>query len=723
MAETPLKPVTEPGPPDRWRLLGLLFILSAVLALLAPTPWRVSDHIAAVIATLAVLMLGVGLVGLRARRRQSVEAELALRASVAREGSVVESALDAIVAMDHLGRILEFNPAAERMFGHRRAAVIGQPMDEQIVPPALRERHRSGLARYLATGESTLLGRRVEMTALRADGTEFPVELAISRVPGSDPPRFNAFLRDITERRKVEDDLRGTLALLTATLESTADGILVVDAEGRIVNFNSRFASMWRIPKAVLDARDDDQAIAFVLSQLKEPAAFVAKVREVYRADTESFDAVEFKDGRVFERYSLPRRIDGRNIGRVWSFRDVTERRRAEKMLHESEDQLRQAQKMEAIGRLAGGVAHDFNNLLTIILGYTEHMLPRLSPARDPELLHAVSEIQAAADRAAALTGRLLAFSRKQILEPKELDLNRALLRTSEMLRRLIGEHITLDVKLDPALGHVLADENQIEQVILNLVVNARDAMPEGGHLTLTTCNAEVDESTAPRRLPLAPGRYVMLTVGDTGVGMDEETRLRAFEPFFTTKEAGKGTGLGLSTVYGIVQQSGGFVWVYSEVGKGTVFKIYLPRLDTPAPKGAESKIIERTPTGSETVLLVEDEAMLRDLLQKMLVSLGYQVTTTTSSQDALNYVSGCRSRIDLMVTDVVMPGLAGPVLAERVALLHPETRTLFVSGYTDDAVLRHGVKTGLAAFLQKPFTLDALARKVREVLDAPRPV
>ena len=651
----------------------------------------------------------------------SVRAEKALRSSEAVKASAVDGALDGIITVDHAGNITEFNPAAERIFGHRRADAIGRGMAGLIVPPSLRRRHHDGFARHLATGESTMLGRRVEMTAVRADGSEFPIELAVSRIPASDPPAFTSFLRDITERRRVEDDLRGTLSLLTATLESTTDGILVVDPEGKIVSLNRKFAAMWRIPENVLDSRDDDRAIEFVLSQLRDPEAFVAKVREVYgQPDLESFDVLEFKDGRVFERYSMPRRIDGRSVGRVWSFRDVSERRRAEAALRLSEEQLRQSQKMDAIGRLAGGVAHDFNNLLTVILGYTEQLIEQLKPPADESLRHAAVEIQGAAARASALTGQLLAFSRKQILEPKELDLNASLSTTSELLRRLIGEHIALEVTLDSELGRVLADENEIQQVVMNLVINARDAMPDGGRLTLTTANVELDDASA-QHVPLLPGRYVVLTVRDTGVGMDPETCERVFEPFFTTKVLGKGTGLGLATVYGIVKQGGGHVSVHSEPGEGSEFKVYLPRLESSSTGSAEHPSAGLSPSGSETVLLVEDEEMVRNLLHGMLEKRGYRVLTAGSGEDALGVVSRGHGPIHLMVTDVVMPGMSGPELAERLAPLHPELRVLYISGHTDDAVLRHGVREGLASFLQKPFTVDAFARKIREALDAGR--
>jgi PAS domain S-box-containing protein len=650
-------------------------------------------------------------------------AEERLQTSEVRKSAILEGALDCIVTIDHRGEVLDFNPAAERTFGYRRADVIGRPMVDLIVPPALRDQHRRGFARYLETGEAHVIGRRIELTAVRADGAEFPVELAITRVAGSVPPVFTGFLRDITERRRAEAELRGTLSLLSATLESTADGILVVDQSGKIVSLNRRFADMWRIPQEILESRDDDRAIGFVLSQLRDPDPFVAKVRELYgRPDAESFDVLEFKDGRVFERYSMPQRIDGASVGRVWSFRDVTARRQAEAALRDKEEQLRQSQKMDAIGRLAGGIAHDFNNLLTVILGYAEQTLDRLGEG-DPRR-RATEEIQNAAERAASLTRQLLAFSRKQMLESKPLDLNRTTSGTAELLRRLLGEDIELSVKLDPALGHVLADEHQMQQVIMNLAINARDAMPDGGQLTLATSNADLDDSDVAQHLPLPPGRYVTLLVGDTGVGMDAETRARVFEPFFTTKELGKGTGLGLATVYGIVKQTGGWIWVDSEPGQGAVFRVYLPRCDAAGAAVPSERRPEpaELPRGEETVLLVEDEPMVRDLMRDTLEGQGYRVLIAGSGEEALAAATAHGGSLDLLVTDVVMPRMRGTDLAARLVPDHPRLRVLFMSGYADDAGLRHGVRDGQAAFLQKPFTRPALALKVREVLDQPQP-
>jgi two-component system, cell cycle sensor histidine kinase and response regulator CckA len=386
---------------------------------------------------------------------------------------------------------------------------------------------------------------------------------------------------------------------------------------------------------------------------------------------------------------------------------DVTERRALE-------EQLRQSQKMEAVGRLAGGVAHDFNNLLTVIKGYSELLLDELKESESQR--EEVEEIRKAADRAAMLTRQLLAFSRQQVLAPKVLDMNSIVSEMDKLLRRLLGEDIGLFTSLEPALGRVKADPGQIEQVIMNLAVNARDAMPRGGKLTIETANAELDETYAHEHVGAKAGSFVMLAVSDNGQGMTEQVRERVFEPFFTTKEMGKGTGLGLSTVYGIVKQSDGYVWVYSEPGVGTSFKVYLPRVDAPI-EAAAKKPTTTELNGTETVLLVEDEDGVRALVRQVLQKRGYTVLEARSGKDALLECERQQGKIDLLLTDVVLEQMSGRELAEKLSPLRPEMKVLYISGYTDDAIVHHGVLTAGKAFLQKPFTTEALARKIRSVL------
>jgi PAS domain S-box-containing protein len=396
------------------------------------------------------------------------------------------------------------------------------------------------------------------------------------------------------------------------------------------------------------------------------------------------------------------------------AIRDITERKHLERM-------LRQAQKMEAVGKLAGGVAHDFNNLLGVILGYADLLLEQ--PAMNDSQRRDLAEIQKAGVRAALLTRQLLAFSRKQVLQPKVLDLNTVVVGAEKLLHRLIGENIELIVVLNPALGRVKADSGQLEQIIMNLAVNARDAMPEGGKLTLETYNVEIDEQFAAQHDSALKGPHVVLAVTDTGCGMDAKTKAHIFEPFFTTKEFGKGTGLGLATVYGIVKQSGGWIWVYTELGLGTTFKIYLPCVD-PAPEiVSPNDEVEKVAGGSQTILIVEDDAALLQVTHRSLAEVGYAILTARSAAEAIHTSESHPGPIHLMVTDVIMPGMSGDKLAFYLSAQRPEMKVLYVSGYTDDSIVHHGVLEPGLAFLQKPFSPKTLARKVGDVLATSLPL
>ena len=404
--------------------------------------------------------------------------------------------------------------------------------------------------------------------------------------------------------------------------------------------------------------------------------------------------------------------VDGEQVIQC-NIRDITKRKQVE----QSEQKLLQAQKMEAIGQLAGGLAHDFNNLLGVILGYCELLADREDLAESARLM--IGSISTAGLSAKTLTQDLLAFSRRKVLQPVVMDLNVAVDHIHPMLERLIGDDIELDHVLSDDLGTITADPNHIEQVLMNLAINARDAMPKGGRITFETSNVEIDEAYAQQHIPMNPGRYVMLSVRDTGTGMDLTTQAQIFDPFFTTKDFGKGTGLGLSTVFGIVKQSGGTIGVYSEPGKGTAFKIYFPRCDD-AP--AVAKPVPQQPLrgGTETILLVDDAAPLRMLTKLILEKCGYTVLDSGEPADALRIAADHQGRLPLMITDVVMPGFTGLVLAERLAQLRPETKVLFTSGYANDETAKQEISGTTCAFLEKPFTRDDLVRRVRELLDLP---
>ncbi len=470
------------------------------------------------------------------------------------------------------------------------------------------------------------------------------------------------------------------------------------------------------------DRYADDPRITKDYLPIKQPEGVIASMAVPILIDerVEGLLIVENRADRPFtdRDEALLQRLADHAVVAIRNARLLDETKRAYENLSQTQAQLVQAQKMEAIGRLAGGIAHDFNNLLTVILGRSQmllHQLDRGDPQRRP-----VKLIQQTAERAGALVQHLLAFSRKQVFQPKVLDLNAVVAGMDKLLRRLIGEDVELITVTEPDLGRVLADPAQLEQVILNLAVNARDAMPRGGRLVLKTANVELDAPAASRHPEARPGRYVLLEVTDTGIGMDAAIQARIFEPFFTTKEPGKGTGLGLATVFGIVRQSEGHTWVYSEPGKGSTFKVYLPRVDaaTEGP-GAETPSAEAL-RGTETILLVEDEVDLRDMAAEMLEARGYTVLKALSATEAPGLAAEHAGPIHLLLTDVVMPRVSGREVATRVTARHPETRVLYMSGYADEAISHHGLLTPGTALLSKPFTDDALARKVREVLDAP---
>jgi PAS domain S-box-containing protein len=497
--------------------------------------------------------------------------------------------------------------------------------------------------------------------------------------------------------------------------DSAADMIAVVDMNGRRLYNSPSYQRVLGYSSEELEGtasfeqiHPDDRPLVKEAAQEARRTGLGRKVEYRFR----------HKDGtwRILESTaSVIRNAAGEPAKMIIVNRDITERKQAEKELRES--QLRQSQKMEALGRLSGGIAHDFNNLLGVIIGYTEVLEV---PAIEEDLrLKGVREIKKAGQRAASLTRQLLAFSRQQVLEPKVLDLNGVVTDIENMLRRVIGEDIELITTLDASLGRALADQGQIEQVIMNLAANARDAMPNGGKLTIETANVTVDEAVSRQAPEVRPGRYVLLSVSDSGVGMDAETQAHIFEPFFTTKERGSGTGLGLATVYGVVKQSNGFIWVHSEPASGTLFEIYLPLVEgevqATSPEVSEPQLAQKR----ETILLVEDEDSLRSVTRDLLVQDGYDVVEANSGAQGLEAALQHRGPIHLMLSDVVMPGMNGPALARNLAESHPETKVLFMSGYTDHTIGRHGVLEPGVLLLEKPFTRDVLLRKVRAALDA----
>jgi len=534
------------------------------------------------------------------------------------------------------------------------------------------------------------------------------------------------------------ENLRASLARVLARKEPDTMAVQKYDIrrpESEGGGFEERHWSPVNCP--VLGA---DGAVAYIIHRVEDVTEFVrlkhqgneqTRLTEELKIRAERMEAEIFRRAQEIQDANRMLRefqgeLEERVLARTGELcraneelkREIGERERTEAALHRSEEQLRQSQKLEAIGRLAGGIAHDFNNLLTVILSYSDILLHGDIPAGP--VRNGLEEIKAAGVRAATLTHQLLAFSRQQVLEPKVLDVNEVLTELSQMLKRVLGEDIELRLLLAPALDRVKADRGQLDQVVMNLVVNARDAMPQGGRLSIETANVALDETAGQNHFDVRPGSYVMLAVSDTGVGMDAATKAQVFEPFFTTKERGKGTGLGLSTVFGIVKQSGGSIYLYSEPGVGTTFKIYFPLAEGPLGRTERPSAETRGARGSETILLVEDEEQVREVAAAILRAAGFHVLVAATPAEAILLCEESPERIDLLLTDVIMPKLNGRQLAERIRLLRPEVGVLYMSGYTDDMILNNGTLEVGASFIQKPMMPDSLTRKVRDVLDRP---
>jgi two-component system, cell cycle sensor histidine kinase and response regulator CckA len=514
-------------------------------------------------------------------------------------------------------------------------------------------------------------------------------------------------VRYAIERNRSENSVRQWEKRFEDLFENTKDILFTLDLEGNVASVNKAAEEVMGWPR--------NEALQKNIKCLVAPE-HTALCNEVMRriASEEPLQHFEIamlrKDGRkvLLEASARLIRSNGKKDCVQGIARDVTERRQLENM-------VRQSQKLEAIGRLSGGLAHDFNNLLCVINGHTELLTEALQP--DHPAVRSVTQIRKAADSAAALTRQLLAFSRRQVFHPRVVDLNAIVTETERLLARLIDEHIEFYTSLDPALGRVMVDPVQVEQVIINLVLNARDAMPQGGKLTIETSNLDLEEDHQSKLSQIPSGKYVLLALTDTGCGMNEETQNRIFEPFYTTKEIGQGTGLGLATVYGIVKQSGGYIWVYSEEGRGTTFKVYLPRVAKPLTEPRPSRHLEIS-KGTETILVVEDAEPLRALTKEFLTACGYTVLEAANGDEALRIAKSYAGTIDLLLTDVVMPRMGGKPLVEQVAEIRPHTCVLYMSGYPNDGIVQAGILANGVALLEKPFTREILSKRVRQALD-----
>jgi PAS domain S-box-containing protein len=508
-------------------------------------------------------------------------------------------------------------------------------------------------------------------------------------------------------RRTAEGNLR-------ALIDTMSVGIVFADERGEITDLNAAALRMFGYTRLELIGQPIEKLLPERLHKSH------AEHRSVYHSHPHArpmgigMELVACrKDGTEFPvEVSLGPLTTSYGLSVATTIVDISERKKIER-------QLRLAQRMEAIGQLAGGIAHDFNNLLAVIIGCADILEEKIPPG--DSLTDKITMIKKAATSAADLVRQLLAFSRQQMVQPRVLDLKEILKRTQTTLKRLIGEDIKLNATMEDSLGYIKADPGQIEQVLLNLAANARDAMPNGGLLTITSSNIELGDADKKRHEPIIPGKYVMLTVEDSGCGMDPKTQARIFDPFFTTKELGKGTGLGLATVYGIVKQTGGYIWVYSELGQGTAFKIYLPRIEQAHQPFEEVKIEAPVLKGTETILFAEDSESLREMATEYLQSVGYVVLSAASGKEALQRAEDFQGTIHLLLTDVVMPDLNGPELAERIVSSRPGIKLIFTSGYASESLARRGSLDAAIAFVQKPYRPKALARRIREVLDAPR--
>ncbi len=630
------------------------------------------------------------------------KAEIALKKSEERFRILFEFAPDAYYMHDMNGVFINANKAAEELSGYSKKELNGKSVLKSGI---LFGQEILKAKEELMKVRNGLESGPIEFVLTKKDGSKVPVEIRAIPVRIDDEELVLGIARDISERKKAELQL----SRLASVIEQAGEAVVITDLRGNITYVNPAFEK--------ITGYKSDEILGKNSRLLKSGAHNDQFYRNLWETITSGETWVgtfinKRKDGKLYYEEAVIFPIkdeEGEIINFAAVKRDITNEKKLEEQFH-------QAQKMEAIGKLAGGVAHDFNNLLTVINGYSKLTLNKLNP--ENELYQTIEQILKAGEKATRLTSQLLAFSRRQILQPKVLNLNSLIGDLVKMLRRLIGEDIELETILDPQLGNVKTDPGQLEQVILNLAVNARDAMPNGGKLTIETANFKVDDSYLKSHIGVKSGEYIILAVTDNGVGMDEEVKSRIFEPFFTTKGRGKGTGLGLSTVYGIIKQSEGNIWVYSEKGKGTTFKIYLPRVVEKLDQTKEQKVSFEDLHGKETILLVEDDDAVRKIVVHILKKQGYLVFDAEDGISALQLVEQQKIPIDLLITDVIMPRMSGRILADKLQKKIENLKVLYMSGYTDNAVQHHNILEAGLNFIQKPFSPLALARLVREILE-----
>src|SRR5579864_1748877 len=636
---------------------------------------------------------------------------------------LLETLPDAIVAVDRDGTIVQVNSQAQELFGYDRDELIGQKI-EMLVPERYRHQHHHHRENFAQTPKTRRMGANIDLSGRRRNGTEFPVEISLSPVVTENGAFVLSAIRDISDRKRIAEELRRaneelhrrtaaqlgeSRSMLASIIDSSEDAILSKDLHGTITSWNRGAERIYGYKAEEVVGKNIS-----LITAGDRPDEIPEILKKIVKGESiEHYESVRVtKDGRhlnVSISVSPLRGAAGEIVGASAITRDITAQKRAE-------GQLRQSQKMEAIGRLAGGVAHDFNNVLAIINACREFLRDRIPATADVSVY--VDNIKKATERGALLTKQLLTFSRTSAIQPRVLDLNERLKDISKLLRPLMGDDVEILVATKSPSAVVEADPSQLDQIVLNLAVNARDAMPRGGKLILETGAVRFDEDFADQRQLMGPGKYVLLAVSDTGNGMDESTISRIFEPFFTTKEVGKGTGLGLATVYGIVKQSAGHILVYSEPGHGTTFKIYLPSADHKVGIGSKSEPETVSPKREgTTILLVEDDEIMRGLTRQLLQEHGYTVVEAHDGKSALELVQSHPGPIDLLLTDVVMRRMSGPELVERLSTSHPALKVVFMSGYTGELIAEREVLKRGITLLEKPFTRTALLNTIHTTL------